>query len=372
MRVCHYVGTKLAGQYFNNLAREMPKHGVSLSFAALLDEEKPAWLDKYPEIKFISLGAKSKLDYPMAILRLNKFLRREKVDILQIHLFDGGLTGIPAARLAGIKKVIYTRHHTDLVHTIGKKYHIALDRWMARKSDKTVAVSRAVGDFMVERDFIAPESIEVVHLGFDFEKLDASAADVQRVREEFALENKFVIGCIASFQKIKGHEFLIKAFARIREKIPHARLLLLGGGNTAEIKKQIDDLNLTGSVIFAGYRDDVAACLKAMDVVVHPSLSEAFCQVLIETMGAGTPLIATDVGGAREVIDHGENALLISPRNVGEIADSVIKLYEEPEFSRKIAASGEISVKKNFTVEKMVDRYLELYRRLAGETNQPL
>ena len=367
MRVCHFIGTKLAGQYFKNLAREMPAQGISLSYASLLEEEKPAWLNEYADVNFINLRAKSRLDYPAAIFRLAKFLRKEKIDILQIHLFDGGLVGIPAARLASVGKIIYMRHHSDLIHTIGKSHHIVLDRWMARAADKVVAVSQAVKDFMVERDFIAADKIEVVYLGFDFEKLAVRGKEIERVRKEFDLENKFVVGCIASFQKVKGHKFLLQAFSAVKNVIPEARLLLLGGGDRTEIVLLVKNFELTDRVVFAGYRDDVPACIKAMDLVVHPSLSEAFSQVIIETMGIGTALIATDVGGAREVIKNGENALLISPQNSNEIADSILKLYKEPTLRRDIAANGKKSVRKNFTVQRMVGEYLNLYRLLLGE-----
>lgn len=367
MRVCHFIGTHLAGQYFVNLAKEMPAHGIQLVFVSLSREEKPAWLKEYQNVKFFNLGVKSRLDYPLAIFRLARILQKESIEILQTHSFDGGYVGILAAKLAKVPKIIITRHHSDLIHRIGMNYHIALDRWMARKADKVIAVSHAARKFMIEHDHINADKIEAIHLGFDFKRLSPGECESQGISEEFDLNGKFVIGCVASFQKIKGIHYLLDALSKLTADIPNIRLLLVGSGDRTEINQQINELNLGAYVVFAGYRQDVPACIKAMDIVVHPSLSEAFCQVLIETMGVGTALIATDVGGAQEVIIDGENGILIPPQDAQAIIEGVLKLYRNPALRECLATEGQKSVRRRFTVERMLAEQLECYARLLGE-----
>ena len=121
-----------------------------------------------------------------------------------------------------------------------------------------------------------------------------------------------------------------------------------------------------GKVVFAGWRDDISACFNAMDVFVQPSLSEAFSQVLIEAMGVGLPVIATDVGGANEVIENGDNGLLIEPDEVNAIHEAIMRIYNDRELLGRISDAGNTSVRERFTARQMVDRHVELYTEWLG------
>ncbi len=367
MKVCHFIGTSIKGQYFQNIAESLPSNGVELIFIGLRDTEEPTWLRNLPGVKFYGLASTSKKMFPQAAVRLGRILKKEKVDILHVHLFEGGIVGIPAARMARVRHLVYTRHHSDLVHRIGKNYHIWIDRWTAKRSEKVIAVSDAVKKFMVESDFIASKKIEVVHLGFNFSKSNPSKETIEKVRSELGLENKLVIGCIASFHELKGHKYLIAAFEKIVRKYPESALLLLGGGKRDELIEYISNLGLTERVVFGGYREDVTDCIGAMDLVVHPSLSEAFSQVIIEVMGVGTAIVATDVGGAREVIEHGINAMLISPANSKEIEETVDGLLASKSLRQEIGEKGKSSVREKFTVDRMNREHLRIYNELMNQ-----
>ena len=120
---------------------------------------------------------------------------------------------------------------------------------------------------------------------------------------------------------------------------------------------------MAGKIVFAGWRADVPACMNAMDIFVQPSLSEAFSQVLIEAMGCGLPVIATDVGGANEVIENGVNGILIEPNELSAIAREVLKLHAPDDLRKTMAEAGRSSVCERFGVERMIDRHMELYER---------
>jgi glycosyltransferase involved in cell wall biosynthesis len=312
----------------------------------------------------VSLKSPSKPDYPRAVVALAHLLRKERVEILQTHLFDAGVVGILAARLARTPITILTRHHTDEVRLIGSRFHVGLDRWMAQKADRVVVFSHAVRNFMVSNERLPAEKIDVIYQGFDFEKLSATEEERQRVRAEFNLTSDFVIGCVGRLFKIKGHIYLLTALKDLVKDIPHVRVLLLGGGNQAAVRNMINDLGLEGRVVFAGHRKDIAACLRAMDIVVHPSLTEAFCQVLVESMSVGTPLVATDVGGAAEVVTHGKTGMLVSAASPEAIYRAVLELYHDPERRRIMAAAAQGSVHKRFSIERMVTQQVNCYQRL--------
>jgi len=161
------------------------------------------------------------------------------------------------------------------------------------------------------------------------------------------------------------------ALAELTTEIPGVKLLLVGGGERDELERQARQLGVDDRLVFAGHRSDVPACMRAMDVVVHPSLSEAFSQVVIEAMASGTPLVSTDVGAAREVIVDGKTALLIPPADVGAIVDAVRRLHADDGLRRRLAASARESVSTRFTVERMVRRQLDCYRRWLGVERSP-
>lgn len=363
MHVCHLCDSSLEGDYFRNMAAGLTRKGVRVSLIELGDGAPPTWLTDIPGLNYFCLAAGSKLGYPMAIRRLSKFLKNENVDILHTHLFFSGLVGVLATCFGGKTIVALMRHHTGVVRMLGSRFHIAADKWMAEKADHLLTVSQAARRYMLEVDRIRRDDIDVVYLGFDFEKLSPNAEDRSRVRAEFGFsDDDFVIGYVANFARGKGHQQLIAAFVDITTDAPHAKLFFAGKGNEVEVREAAARVSVD-KIIFAGWRPDIPACLNAMDMFVQPSLSEAFSQVLIEAMGVGLPVVATDVGGASEVIDNGVNGILIDPDDVAAISREITRLRDDQALRKKIGQSGMKTVRQRFTAEKMVEHQFELYRK---------
>ena len=336
----------------------MTVHGASLAAA-----ETPAWLAGTSGSEYLFLGAPSRAAYPGAILRLARWLRERRADVLQTHLFEAGLVGLAAARLARVPLAIVTRHHTDEMWIAGTRAHIAGDRLMAWWADRVVVLSHAVRAHMVAREGAPADKIDVIYQGFDFAALGATDGDRRRVRAELGLENCFVIGCVARFFKTKGHVHLVAAARRLVDQIPNLRVLLLGGGDRRDVEEMVRANGLEDRVIFAGYRRDVPACLRAMDVVVHPSLTEAFCQTVVEALAAESPLVVTNVAAASEVVTDGVTALLVPPGDPDALAAAVARIHRDPAVGRRMAEAGRRSVTERFTIDRMVQAQLDCYLR---------
>ena len=367
MHVCHFSDSSVEGDYFRNIAAGLTERGVRVSLIQLGGGQGPKWLSDFPAVTFLSLNASSKLAYPRAIRSLIRFLDDEHVDILHTHLFFPGLIGVLAKRFNRETIVALMRHHTDSVRRLGSRLHVAADKWMAEKADHVLTVSNAAREYMTDIDGIKRGDIEVVYLGFDFERLSPNEENRTRVRDKFGIgSDEFTIGYVGNLINGKGHVQLIEAFEAIAAEIPNARLFFVGRGQLAEVEAAAGKL-ASGKIIFAGWRTDVPACLKAMDLFVQPSLSEAFSQVLIEAMGAGLPVIATDVGGANEVIESGVNGILIEPDDTEAIRREVVGLYRDRDRRKKMAEAGMRSVRERFTAEQMVERQYALYRDWMGQ-----
>ena len=362
LRVCHVCGTTLDSHYFATLGRGLRACGVHVDGVSLTDPTPPAWLRSVGG-EYLFLDAKLTRQQPAGIVRLARWLRERGVDIVQTHLFAGALVGLAAARLARVPLAIMTRHHTDEIQMIGTRAHGVLDRIFTRTADRVVVLSQAVKTHMVTREGAPPDKIDMFYQGFDFDALAASDDDAQRVRAEFGLQSAFVVGCVARFFKTKGHVYLFRAMRALVGEIPNLRILLLGGGDRSAIGAMIRDEGLGDRVIFAGYRRDVPACLRAMDVVVHPSLTEAFCQAIVEALAAGSPIVATNVAGAPEVVTDGTHGLLVPPADSSAIAAAVLRLHRDPSLARRLAEAGRRSVTERFTIDRMIAAQLECYRR---------
>lgn len=363
MHVCHICDSSVEGDYFRNIAAGLTRKGVRVSLIELGPGNPPTWLPDIPGVAYLSLGSSRKVHYPLAVKRLARYLKDENVDILHTHLFYSGLIGVLTKRLQSRTSVALMRHHTSVVRMLGSRFHVRADRWMAEKADHVLTVSNAAKAYMLNVDHIKRDDIEVVHLGFDFEKLSPNTEDRMRVRREFGFaDDDLVIGYVANFARGKGHIQSIDAFERIASEIPSAKLLFAGRGELNEVNAAAAKFP-PGKIIFAGWQNNISACLNAMDIFVQPSLSEAFSQVIMEAMGVGLPVVATNVGGANEVIESGVNGVLIEPNDVSAIADEVIRLGRDPELRARLGAAGKRTVTENFAADQMVERQFELYER---------
>jgi glycosyltransferase involved in cell wall biosynthesis len=368
MHVCHFCETSVGGFYFRNIAKGLTEKGVTVSLLELGPHNPPEWLSEIDGVKYFNLGVTRKWQYPLAVMRLARLLRREKIDILHSHLFYAGLIAVLVKGVTRRRIVALMRHHTSVVRMLGSRAHVALDRWMSERADHVVTVSEAAKKYMVETDRIRRDDIDVVYLGFDFEMFSPDEAARKRVRDEFGFApNELVIGYIANFAPGKGHAQLVEAFSKILSESPSAKLFLVGRGDDSEARAAVARYGVAERLTFAGWRTDVAACLNATDIFVQPSLSEAFSQVLIEAMGVGLPVIATNVGGAGEVVTEGQTGILIEPDRPEAISESILDLYNNPEKRRAIAEAGMSLVRQRFTAIHMVDRQYELYEKWLGK-----
>ncbi len=362
MHVCHICDSSVQGDYFRNIATGLTRKCVRVSLIELRPGNEPTWLGEFPGVTYRSLNAAGKMQYPLAVRRLAQFLKDEKVDILHTHLFYSGLIGVLTKRLGSRSIVALMRHHTSVVRMLGSRFHVRADKWMAEKADHVMTVSNAAKAYMHDVDGIKRD-IEVVHLGFDYERLAPSAIERLSVRRELGFaDDDLVIGYVANFANGKGHIQLIEAFEKILAAVPNVRLVFAGRGEILEVNEAAAKFP-AGKIVFAGWQSDIASFLNAVDIFVQPSLSEAFSQVIMEAMGVGLPVIATKVGGASEVILSGENGVLIEPSDVSAISSEVIRLSRDSELRQRIGVAARKTVTENFRAEQMVERQFALYER---------
>ena len=144
--------------------------------------------------------------------------------------------------------------------------------------------------------------------------------------------------------------------------IPEIRLVFVGPGESEWLAAVVHELGLKDYIRLAGFNSDIPACLAAADLVVHPSLVDAFSQLLIEAQGVGVSLIATDIAAAREQIIDGVTGIIVKERNSSELAAAIIRLYLDRGLMAQLGSNAAKSVRERFSVERMIKESQDCYR----------
>lgn len=283
------------------------------------------------------------------VLRMRRLLRERRYDILHTHGSQDSWSSVMAA--AGVRPApLYLRtKHND--------FPIAdhpLNAWLYGTVMKgIVCVSGPVRDMCLEKKYIRPERLRVVHSAVDA-SIYPDEPD-RSIREELGVEGRFVAGCVARLRDEKGHVYLIDALPEIVRAAPDFLLLIVGSGSLAgDLQKRIDALGMSEHARLIGFRRDVPRVLQGLDLFVLPSILEGLGTAILEAQAAGLPIVASRVGGIVESVTPERTGLLVEPRDVAGIAAAVIRMYREREFARAMGRAARESVKTKFTEEALV------------------
>ncbi|MEW6447185.1 MAG: glycosyltransferase family 4 protein [Bacillota bacterium] len=299
------------------------------------------------------------------VLRLARFLKAKRFEILHAHGSKAGLVGRLAAMIAGTPVVFFTAHSSILYPEwpeFKKKAYVFAEKCLARRTNRVIAVSEALRRELIEREGMNPGQVVAVYNGInpgDFQTEEPRESI--RVRLGLPVDRP-VVGAVARLAPQKGLNYLIEAAALISPGERPLFVVVGDGPLRAELEALVAKRGAGGHFIFTGSRDDVPVFLKAFDILALPSLTEALGLAVLEAMAASLPVIATAVGGIPEVVVHGETGILVPPRDAVALAKGVTELLAAPERAASFGVAGRKRVCDLFTVEKMAGRVMDLYR----------
>lgn len=230
-------------------------------------------------------------------------------------------------------------------------------RRVYRRADAIAALSQAVRRTLATYDAnlharVIPSSVS---------RLRRNPDNARRLRERFA--GRFVVGHVGALdQSTKGQLYLIRAAAAIREVRPEIVFVLVGEGrDEAMLRREASGLD---NVVFAGFTADVGDWLSAFDLFAFPSLQEGLGSILLDALDFGLPIVASDVGGIPDIIEHGNNGLLVPPADPLALKNAILALCSDSARRHALARAAREEAGR-FTPERMVSAYLELYRSIA-------
>jgi glycosyltransferase involved in cell wall biosynthesis len=315
-------------------------------------------------VRSFALESPSRRDLPRAILGLARLLRREKIDVLQTHLFDPTTVGLAAAALARTPLRIVTRHHANFSTMFHKPVHRQIDRLHALFGHRVWTPSRFVKDCMVELEHVPPAHITILPYSFDFAalrpRLDGDAR--RRLRDQLGGDAQLLVGMVGRLSVEKEHEVLLRAMPELLARQPRVRLVLAGAGpRRAELESLARTLGIAAQVSFLGWRNDAWDLFEAMDVVAHPCSHEAFGIVYVEAMALERPVVTCRGAAAPEIIDDGETGLLVPPRDPPAMARAILTLLEAPARARALGQEARRRVVERYSCSRMMPAYEQAY-----------
>jgi glycosyltransferase involved in cell wall biosynthesis len=258
-------------------------------------------------------------------------------------------------------------HHGYTNEDLKMRIYNQFDRWSLKRCDAVVTVCREFAKDLAHRG-VPQERIFVVPNSATIDRFPSDLRLSQETRQRLSISHdERVVLAIGRLSPEKGHRYLIEAVARSAARTPRLkmRVLLAGTGPCeANLKEQIDRLGLTRCVRMLGYRSDIQPLFSIADVFVLPSLSEGSPNVLLESMAAGVPIVATHVGGVPELVNHNESAILVPPANADALGRSIHELLTEPARAKELARVAFERARLLFSPEKYDRRILDIYAKV--------
>ena len=297
-----------------------------------------------------------------AIRFLYGFLKGERPDIVHTH---ASLSARIAAKMAGIKPIVYTKHCIDqnIPKGIKKKLGAMANGFL---SDRALAVADAAKENLMAAG-IPEHRITVLHNGV--EKLrETSSQDREKTRAEWGIEkDAVVIGIVARLEAVKGHGYFIQAARQVVNQVDSVKFLIVGTGSAEQaLKEQVSRERLDEHIVFTGHLNDIAPIMNIMDIHVISSLSEALCLSIIEAMSLGKPCIATDTGGNSELVRDGYNGILVPVKDVGALAGAMLTLVNDETLRQGMGEKGRMLTDEHFTSRAMTKKLEEIYSEIYG------
>ena len=297
---------------------------------------------------------------------MRRLLREFRPDI--VHLHGGKDSWVAAAALClcpPIPKpvIIRTKHNVFPVSD-----HVP-NRWQyGRFFDWIVCLSAAIVDQLRAKPYVNSGRLVTIPSAIDAHRFRVPRGMRERIRREFGYtDGDVVVGMTGRLCPEKGHDVLLRAVPRVLASCPKARFLLVGAGSLEdELTSRIARNDLPAAVQMAGFREDVAECLSAMDIYVQPSRSEGLGTSVLEASAAGLPIVASRTGGIPDIIIDGQTGVLVEPESPVELAAGIVRLAGDPGLRATLSAAARDRVASEFCVPKLVTQTDVLYRRVLG------
>jgi len=311
-----------------------------------------------------------------SIYQMFRLFRKEKPDIVHVHTPVASVLGRIAAKLARVPTIIYTAHGFYFHENMSpKKYKLfyTIEKLCAKWcTDYIFTQSEEDGQLAIDNNFLSADNITIISNGVDvngkFNPDNIDEAKTVALKKEFGFsEHDIVITFIGRLVKEKGIFDLLNAFNKVKQD--NIKLLIIGSTSSSERDQQTSDelekYKENTNVIFTGYRNDISEILSISDVFCLPSYREGMPRSIIEAMAMNCGIIATNIRGSREEVDHGVNGYLVNLNDPTEIASTIESLANDRETLAKFKKNAREKAVNYYDEKKVVKTQMEIFELIT-------
>lgn len=297
---------------------------------------------------------------------LRRFINKENIDLVVSYHESSDILATTLGILTNVKTTISSRR--DLGYRL-KRHHILVYKLLNRFFTKIVSVSNAVKETIISRENVPEDRIITIYNGVDYQRTICDEKYTNDELIELGINNdKLIIGVLASFRKIKGIEYFIKAAKLISRSNQKCQFLIIGkSGANQEYESKLEAMIDDEDIVFINFQQNIKKIINTLDIVVSPSLSEGFSNTIIEAMAAGKPVIATNVGGNTEAVVDGETGILVPAADEYALANAINQLITDKPLREAMGNAAQERAKKYFNLSVMIRNTELLYLYLASE-----
>lgn len=360
-----------APRVFLKLIRGLKEQGIEVAMASGPSgrpEEEPGEFARKSHISYYPVSSLRREISPFhdlrALFQIVALIRRERPAILHTHTTKAGVLGRIAGRMTHTR-TIHTPHGHLFYGYFGKgkeQLYVFLERLAARFCERIITISEDEHEEYLRRGIGNKKKVVTIYNGIDISRFPG---DGKRVRRELGLAQQVpLVGFVGRLEEVKGPHLFVEVATKIGNARPRAHFLIVGDGPMKEeLMKKAQGMP---HLHIMGFREDIADCLAALDILLIPSLNDGFNLVAVEAMASFKPIVATSVGGLPEVIGNG--GIFIRSGDTSRMAKETIKLLNSPGLRKKIGARGRKRTEALFSWDVSLQRTLALYHQVLGNT----
>jgi sugar transferase (PEP-CTERM/EpsH1 system associated) len=369
--VVYHFGTGGMENGMVNLINRLPATEFSHVVISLTDHTEFRQRIHREDIRFFDLAKKPGHDISW-MRRLYILLREMRPDIVHTR----NLNALEAQFVAAAARVparVHGEHGRDVFDLEGKNWKYNVLRRAARPwVNQYITVSRDLAAWLRQTVGVSGQRLNQIYNGVDSDKFHPrEAARPEIGPAEFLAGASCVIGSVGRMAAVKDYPTLVRAFIHAcqqGEKAAGLRLLLVGDGpSKLECETLLAQSGFADRAWLAGNRNDTADLMRVMDVFVLPSLGEGISNTILEAMSTGLPVVATDVGGNPELVTPGETGALFTPGAAEALAKTLLDYAADPARIDREGRAARVRIERDFSLERMVDRYRAVYRAALGQ-----
>lgn len=316
-----------------------------------------------------------------SIYQLAKLIRENQYDLVHVHTPIAAVLGRIAAKIAGVKRIVYTAHgfpFHDQSPPLQYRFYFTVEKLCSPLTD--LILTQSYEDFITAQKsgLCPPEKVRYLGNGVDIDRFDRNRLDPIRqnkLRESLGIPEtaNLIIGTVGRLTRKKGSGYLIEATAKLLPQFPNLHTLVIGGQLStdpepfqAELVERIRTLGIENHVTLTGKREDIPEILGLLDIFTLPTFThEGLPRSILEAMSMSLPVVATNIRGCREAVIHGQTGLIVAPKDSEKLTEALGTLLKDPDRRQVYGAASRQRIEGEYDERFVFQRLTEFYRELG-------